>query len=51
MQMLDMAKVLERFGFKDSEEQSTFGEEDPERDVIGPLEMLEAAEEEDHRGT
>lgn len=45
MQMPDMVKVLERFCFKDSEELSTIGKED----VIGPLEMVEPAMEEDHR--
>ena len=52
VEMPDMTKVLERFGFKDSEELSTIGEEDPEleENVSGPLEMEEPAGEEEHRG-
>ena len=43
---LDMAKVLEWFGFTNSEELSTIKEEHPEReeDVIGPLEKRRTTE-------
>ena len=46
VQMPDMAKVLERFGFKGSKELSTIEEED----VIGPQDVEEPEEKEDSRG-